>query len=70
MKSLLAWHKTALANSKLTEAGFFKELERAQAKYNRLSEQNRFYALQLKEAEARGLTAFDSDKFMVQKAAK
>jgi hypothetical protein len=69
-KFSLSWHKVNLLASKNYLAQQQKQLERMQADIERLKKSVAFAETQVAEAEKRGITEFDADRFLVPKRKK
>lgn len=69
-KHPIAWHKECLNNAKRHLATEFEAHERKRIELLEKIETVQFRAQQIIEAESRGLTEFDQEKFLVKKKTK
>lgn len=66
-KMQLNWHREAHKNRTQYLFERHHSLEQQMLDLERSEQQNEFTALQITEAEKRGLDAFDADKFLVKR---
>lgn len=63
----LEWHRECLANHRATISRQQVELERLKAEVQRSVVEAEFYAVQIEEAERRGMDGFDKDRLLIKK---